>query len=463
MKITAPNYELKPDIVILDSVAEEQLAKDPDAYKGVSLAKTYEYDYVFKTVKDSGGESRQRKTKCDYNIEKFLHDENVLQDVRYNDFAERLEILDGGKWVRLTDSHLLDIRSRLNDDDDFRTMTIDKASMKDYVLHCAEHANPAKDVLDGLSWDGVARIDTFFADHFGMELNAYTSECLRLMLLGVIVRIYIPGYKFDYMAILQGKQGYGKSTFLRKLGEVFGSDAFGEIGAAHIADRKTLGESAAGKVILEYTELEGMRKATAERLKAVISSQDDAYRATYSVLSESHPRKYIIAGTTNRPAYLSDPSGNRRYLPLRLERKYLLDSDTAAQLWAEAYEIYKTGKYSLVLSEDAEQLAEDARNSVTQADADDFEDDILDFLNNAMTPANTPISGVKPKTVIDALSYDRVTSVATEFGKLTYDKKREIVITILERHGWKYGAYREVYGTPTHGYKRPKASPNSEE
>ena len=33
----------------------------------------------------------------------------------------------------------------------------------------------------------------------------------------------------------------------------------------------------------------------------------------------------------------------------------------------------------------------------------------------------------------------------------------------LERHGWKYGAYREVYGTPTHGYKRPKASPNSEE
>lgn len=452
-----------------DEHADEIIEQDPAAWSpaGISSAGAvqgtqeqdpYEYPYVCKSSKDADGNTILKKTKCDYNIKKYLHDGGILDDVRFNDFAERLEIRKGKgrKWTRMKDAHLLEIRARLDVDPDFRGMTINKKEMYDYILCVAEHSDPVKDLLELIRWDGIPRIDTFFADKFGADKNVYTAEALRLFLIAAIARVYDPGCKFDNMLILQGKQATGKSTFFRVLGETFGRDAFGEIGSAHIKNRKLLGEDAAGKIILEYSELDGMKQARSERLKATITSQNDQHRMSYGVLSEEFPRKYVIGGTTNSAAYLTDPTGNRRFWPIPIKQEYILDDDTALQLWAEAYELYKAGGYQLYLSDAAEALAEEYRGEVTQLISDDFAPDILDFVDGVGTPSGTPMQTVTVKMIFDGLSITPEGSL-TALGRMKYIEAKTIIQTVLERNGWTYKSVK-VDGRPVYRYKRPTPS-----
>ena len=451
-----------------DEHADEIIGQDPAAWSqaGISSAGAtqgtqeeqdpYAYPYVCKSSKDADGNTVFKKTYCDYNIKKYLHDNGILDDVRFNDFAERLEIREGGDWTRMKDVHLLEIRERLDVDPDFRGMTIKKKEMRDYILCVAEHSNPVKDLLELTRWDGIPRIDTFFADKFGADKNVYTAEALRLFLIAAIARVYDPGHKFDNMMIIQGPQGTGKSTFFHVLGGAFGPDTFGEIGGAHMKDRKLLGEDAAGKIILEYSELDGIRQATAEKLKATITSQNDQHRTTFGILSEEHPRKYVIGGTTNSAAYLTDPTGNRRFWPIPIKQKYLLDDDTALQLWAEAYELYKAGGYQLYLSDEAEALAAEYRGEVTQLISDDFAPDILDFVDGVGTPSGTPMQTVTVKMIFDGLSITPEGSL-TALGRMKYIEAKTIIQTVLERNGWKYKSVK-VDGRPVYRYKRPTPS-----
>ena len=67
-------------------------------------------------------------------------------------------------------------------------------------------------------WDGnTGHIENLLPDYLGVEKSQYSTECMKLFMLGAISRAYKPGCKFDYMPVFVGKQGIGKSTFLRLL------------------------------------------------------------------------------------------------------------------------------------------------------------------------------------------------------------------------------------------------------
>ena len=69
-----------------------------------------------------------------------------------------------------------------------------------------------------LRWDKkMGHIENLLPDYLGVEKSKYTTECMKLFMLGAISRAYHPGCKFDYMPVFVGKQGIGKSTFLRLL------------------------------------------------------------------------------------------------------------------------------------------------------------------------------------------------------------------------------------------------------
>ena len=66
------------------------------------------------------------------------------------------------------------------------------------------------------SWDKkTGHIKLLLPEYLGVEDTEYTFECMKLFMLGAISRAYSPGCKFDYMPVFVGKQGIGKSTFLR--------------------------------------------------------------------------------------------------------------------------------------------------------------------------------------------------------------------------------------------------------
>ena len=176
----------------------------------------------------------------------------------------------------------------------------------DNIIH------PIKNYLEGLTWDGVPRLGTLLVDYLGAEDTAYTRAVTRKTFMAAVARIFEPGCKFDYVLVLAGPQGRGKSTLVAKMSNGWYTDSLAGIGT------KEAYENIQGYWLVELGELAAMRKIEIETIKNFISKQVDSYRAAYGRRVEDHPRQCIFIGTTNSTAFLRDDTGNRRFWPVRL-------------------------------------------------------------------------------------------------------------------------------------------------
>lgn len=202
--------------------------------------------------------------------------------------------------------------------------------------------HPVKDWLRSLEWDGVSRIDTWLKDYAGaVGPEPYLSDVSRKLLVAMVARVFNPGVKFDQLIILEGNQGTGKSTLLRKLtGDKWFSDA-----PLNIGDKDAI-LTMQSKWLIEVGELSSLNKAEVETFKSFISQQVDRIRAPYGKRVEEHPRQCVILGTTNNDEYLRDLTGNRRFWAVKTVGK--IDHDgvakVRAQLFAEALAFYRLGE-----------------------------------------------------------------------------------------------------------------------
>ena len=92
-------------------------------------------------------------------------------------------------------------------------------------------------------------------------------------------------------------------------------------------------------------ELDTMRPAELNQLKAVVTMPSIDERAAYAHFHEHRKHIASFCGTGNNPQFLSDPTGNRRWLPFEVEsirspRDNPFDYDA---IYAEAYTLYKCG------------------------------------------------------------------------------------------------------------------------
>ena len=92
-------------------------------------------------------------------------------------------------------------------------------------------------------------------------------------------------------------------------------------------------------------ELDTMRPAELNQLKAVVTMPCIDERAAYAHFHEHRKHIASFCGTGNNPQFLSDPTGNRRWLPFEVEsiispRDNPFDYDA---IYAEAYTLYKCG------------------------------------------------------------------------------------------------------------------------
>lgn len=228
--------------------------------------------------------------------------------------------------------------------------------------------HPIIKYLSGLRWDGEKRVDTLLIDYFGVEDNIYTRESMRKVLVGAVSRIMEPGCKFDYVLTITGAQGTGKSTFIKKLGKEWYSDTFLTV------QGKDALEQIQGSWIIEMAELAGLRKAEVESIKHFISKQEDVFRPAYGKTVETFKRQCIFIGTTNNEEFLNDPTGNRRFLPVKVNIDKAtkcpfedLDDYQIDQIWAEAYKLYRSGE-TTYLSEKARLIAEGEQKKYSDLD-----------------------------------------------------------------------------------------------
>ena len=200
--------------------------------------------------------------------------------------------------------------------------------------------HPVRDWLSGLRWDGTARIDTLLPVYYCVRDDEYTRAVGRNLLIGAVARIFNPGAKLDTMTILEGSQGARKSSSLQTL---FGADWTAEMKAT--PDSRDFEGALIGLWCVEFADLEGMGRVDRNRIKMQLSTRADWLRLAYRRDPARYPRQSIFVSTANDNDYLKDPTGARRFWPVRCGK---IDLEALArdrdQLWAEAVHRYRAGE-----------------------------------------------------------------------------------------------------------------------
>jgi predicted P-loop ATPase len=282
----------------------------------------------------------------------FQNDPKLAHTLKRNEFDSFSYIFPGNPW-----------RTGLKDKD--RVRDVDFAGLRSYIeivygisssakvddaRKLALEANsfhPVRDYLNAAAdaYDGKARIKTLLPKYMGTETSIYTHQAMMVWMTAAVARIFNPGCKFDMVLTLVGPQESHKSTFFAALAGEWFSDTFTTFRG------QTAFESLMGNWIVEMGELSAMNRTTIEVAKGFIASQRDNFRPAYGHTVESFPRQCVFGATTNIDAFLSDETGNRRFLPVVVNREAaelspfdLIDNPgDVQQLWGEAVKAYRAG------------------------------------------------------------------------------------------------------------------------
>ena len=243
----------------------------------------------------------------------------------------------------------------------YNCATRDKLDDALTIVASRHKINEVVDYLKSLTWDNVCRIDRLLTDYLGAEYSEYTAAVMRKSLCAAVSRALDGGVKYDYMPILTGPQGIGKSTFLSNLGLKWFSDSLTTF------EGKEAAELIQGQWIVEVGELTAMNKQESNAVKQFLSKKEDIYRAAYGRRTERYPRRCVFFGTSNDQEYLKDSTGNRRFWPVDVGVQAPVKSvwddmpKEVDQIWAEAMALWSIGE-PLYMSGNLDTAAKEAQD-----------------------------------------------------------------------------------------------------
>lgn len=320
--------------------------------------------------------SYKENGKAEQTIENVVivleNDINLKGKLAYNSFSGRLDIRANLPWRKVEGiEHWRDA-----DDANMRHYLekqyglSDRKKIEDGIMVVARRNefHPVREYLNGLEWDKKERVDRLFIDYLGAENTAYVRAVSRKILIGAVARIYSPGIKFDAMLTVQGPQGIGKSTLIRKIAKSWFSDSLIDVNS------KDSFMQLSGHWLLEIAELNAMKRAEAAAMKHFVSKTEDDFRPPFGKHTETFPRQCIFFGTTNEAQFLRDQTGARRYWVVeagivKVKKDVFgdLTEKEVDQIWAEAKILWEKGE-SLILPPELEEEAKILQEAYTEDD-----------------------------------------------------------------------------------------------
>ncbi len=248
------------------------------------------------------------------------------------------------------------------------------------IIAHRHRVHPVKDYLEKLKWDGKPRINTWLKDYCAAKAEEpYLSEVSRKFLCAMVKRVFEPGCQMDYILVLEGNQGAFKSSAARALcGDKWFMDNLPDL-----KDKDAM-LNLQGKWLIELGELANVKRADYSQVKAYLSRRMDTVRPHYGRIQADVPRQSVFIGTVNEGQFLKDPTGNRRFWPVKvgicLAKKLERDRD---QLFAEAMHFYLVEHEELFLSPEANGIAIEAQESKRVVDdSSEMKETLIEFLQS---------------------------------------------------------------------------------
>lgn len=405
----------------ISSDSPEQDLPPPEVYEdessGVEWYNPREFSWFAKLDKSDKGQLRPHAA----NLERILGwDPRWKQVLAYDDFSYRLvkrkappmPHSKAGEWEDADTSRLRIWLHRC-----YPMQPPPKTEIQDALIAVAQahRYHPVRSYLKKLRWDGESRINRWLREAFGAAGDhRYLSLAGSKFLIMAVARVLVPGCKADNVMILEGGQGWGKSTVI---GELFGewfSDSPIPIGD------KDAYANIQGVWGCELAELDSFNKAESTAAKAFFSQRRDRYRPPYGTAAQDFPRQTIFIGSTNQEEYLKDYSGNRRYWPIKaLKVDVAWVKQNRDQLWAEAYKQFREGVEWWVSKTEDRLLFE--REQDTRLQRDPWEDMLREYLESQTklfyTAADLLTEAVqKPPGTVTKADMNRIAPIMKALG-----------------------------------------------
>ena len=327
------------------------------------------------------------KTNSLKNVGLILEHDKVLRNIfAFNDFTHEIGVVKDVPDLRIDKGQMLDDYdpSILRYIEDNYHLLFNRNLFQMAVVNDARKRryNPVVDYFDFVytQWDGKHRVDDFLPKYLGVEKSEITTLITKIFFVGAVAKAYEPETKFDFVLDLVGGQGAGKTTFLRKMAREWYTDQFTDF-----KDKDNFGVMLRS-LIANDDEMTATNNSSFESLKKFVSAQELEFRPPYGKTSIRYPKNFVLARTTNEMTYLKDRTGERRFLPVKVDldnqKKTPFDDltdEVINQMWGEFVSYYQHG-FDFGLSRKQEQELANYREDFMYVD--EVEAQIEYFLKN---------------------------------------------------------------------------------
>lgn len=385
------------------------------------------------------------KTNSIKNIGLILeHDPNLIHTFAFNEFTHEIEIIKSVKSLKIKRGRMIDDYDSMilrYIEDTYNVFFPQNNLQLAVTREARQHIfNPVVDYFEYCyeKWDEKKRVDTFMPDFLGVEKSDITTLITKLFFTGAVAKAYEPTTKFDFVMDLVGGQGAGKTTLLKKMAGKWYTDQFTDF-----KDKDSYANMLRA-LIINDDEMTATHNSSFEVLKRFITAQELEFRKSYGRNSVRYDKNFVIARTTNEQTYLKDKTGERRFLPLKVnksEQKHHpvtdLTQDIIEQIWGEMVGYYKDG-FEFGLTRQQEKALEKHREEFMYVDETESEIDLF----------------------VDNIEDDFVSSnqIAKFLGVESLVQNRRMAQKIKyvmdNKDGWKYTNY------PKRGYIRTLSDSN---
>lgn len=380
---------------------------DAIGYRGIEIAEEFEVTGVAQEITPANTRPKftykGRSTIIENtisNVTNMLRWEGGGFRVRYDSFKDNIiyRRVDQLDWSTLDDDTYTAIRIEFAKRG-METPSHETVQRAVSFVAREQSVDTAKEWLREQQWDGVPRIERFHTDVLGLTDTPYHRAVCEYIWTALAGRVLDPGCKADMVPILTGKQGLRKSSLVEAL-----APSPDQYTVVTLADRdENLARQLRGRMVVEWDELRGLNSREAESLKGWVSRRKDDWIPKFKEFGTTMLRRFILIGTANPSRFLNDPTGLRRWLPLKITKTIDVDYvlQNRNQLWAEARELWQDEMQRTLLTtqtgvkwQQAEQLGYQAQQDAS----------IRDPWVDAVTAWYSATDGVGPWTTLEILN-----------------------------------------------------------